>query len=69
MLRVDRAGLVEAFLLAGAGRSSYFAYLLVCQLESEGTPPDEAFKPTVSALIQVFCPLVPGFGICLCSPP
>lgn len=53
MLRVDKAGLVERFLLAGAARSVYFAHLLVCQLKSEGTPPDEAFKPTVRSIMAV----------------
>ena len=30
-----------------AARSVYFAHMLVCQLLSEGTPPEEAFNPTV----------------------
>ncbi|KAL4857248.1 Phosphatidylinositol 4-kinase alpha 1 [Chlorella vulgaris] len=40
-------GLVERFLLDAAARSVYFAHMLVCQLLSEGTPPDEAFNPAV----------------------
>ena len=38
---------MEGFLLEAAGRSTYFAHMLICQLLSEGTPPDEAFNPTV----------------------
>ena len=47
MLRHDEGGAVEQFLMDAAARSVYFAHLLVCQLQSEGTPPPEAFNPTV----------------------
>jgi len=47
LLRHDPEGSVESFLLNAAQRSSYFAYLLVCQLASEGTPPPDAFNPTI----------------------
>lgn len=48
LLRFDqRQGLVERYLLDAASRSVYFAHLLACQLASEGTPPDDAFNPTV----------------------
>lgn len=46
-LRQDFDKAVEEFLLEAASRSVYFAYLLVCQLTTEGTPPEEAFNPTV----------------------
>lgn len=54
LLRYDQGGLVERFLLDAASRSVYFAHMLVCQLLSEGTPPEEAFNPTVSR------------GVCMC---
>lgn len=47
LLRHDPHGKVEEFLLHTAEKSTYFAYLLVCQLASEGRPPDEAFSPVV----------------------
>ncbi|KAL4452207.1 hypothetical protein ABPG75_007869 [Micractinium tetrahymenae] len=47
LLRDDPGGTVERFLLDAASHSVYFAHMLVCQLLSEGTPPDEAFNPTV----------------------
>lgn len=47
LLRFDQGGLVERFLLDAASQSVYFAHMLVCQLLSEGTPPEEAFNPTV----------------------
>ena len=47
LLRHDPDKGVESFLLAAASKSSYFAFLLKCQLLSEGTPPDEAFSPEV----------------------
>lgn len=47
LLRNDPEGLLEAFLMQTANESVYFAYLLVCQLNSEGTPPEEAFNPAV----------------------
>lgn len=47
LLRDDPGGTVERFLLDAAAHSVYFAHMLVCQLLSEGTPPDEAFNPTV----------------------
>ncbi|EFN54838.1 hypothetical protein CHLNCDRAFT_134867 [Chlorella variabilis] len=52
LLRFDQGGggeggLVEQFLMDAAARSVYFAHMLVCQLLSEGTPPEEAFNPTV----------------------
>jgi phosphatidylinositol 4-kinase len=40
-------GPVQRFLLDAAARSVYFAHMLVCQLLSEGTPPEEAFNPAV----------------------
>lgn len=46
-LRCDPDGIIEGLLVNLASRSSYFSYLLVCQLASEGTPPDEAFAPVV----------------------
>lgn len=47
LLRDDPGSTVERFLLDAASHSVYFAHMLVCQLLSEGTPPDEAFNPTV----------------------
>jgi len=47
LLRHDPDKGVESFLLSAASKSSYFAFLLKCQLLSEGTPPDEAFSPEV----------------------
>jgi len=47
LLRHDPDKGVETFLLNAASRSPYFAFLLKCQLLSEGTPPDEAFAPEV----------------------
>jgi phosphatidylinositol 4-kinase len=47
LLRHDVDGKIEAFLVGMASHSAYFAYLLVCQLSSEGTPPPEAFSPEV----------------------
>ena len=47
LLRHDPDAALENFLLETAQNSVYFAYLLVCQLNSEGTPPDEAFSPAV----------------------
>lgn len=47
-MRYDQGGLVERFLLDAAQRSVYFAHMLICQLLSEGTPPEEAFNPAVS---------------------
>jgi phosphatidylinositol 4-kinase len=47
LLRHDPDKGVETFLLDAASRSPYFAFLLKCQLLSEGTPPDEAFAPEV----------------------
>lgn len=47
LLRHDPDKGVESFLLHAASKSSYFAFLLKCQLLSEGTPPDEAFSPEV----------------------
>jgi phosphatidylinositol 4-kinase len=47
LLRHDPGAEVESFLLRGALRSAYFAYLLDCQLAAEGTPPAEAFAPAV----------------------
>jgi phosphatidylinositol 4-kinase len=47
LLRNDPEGALETFLLQTASESVYFAYLLVCQLNSEGTPPEEAFNPAV----------------------
>ena len=46
-LRYDPDRSFEKLLISIASRSSYFAYLLVCQLSSEGTPPEEAFSPPV----------------------
>ena len=45
---------MERFLLDAASRSVYFAHMLVCQLLSEGTPPDEAFNPIVSGCVDVY---------------
>ena len=47
LVRYDQGGLVERFLLDAAQRSVYFAHMLICQLLSEGTPPEEAFNPAV----------------------
>ena len=47
LLRHDPDKGVEGFLLEAAARSPYFAFLLKCQLISEGTPPAEAFSPEV----------------------
>lgn len=47
LLRHDPDKGVETFLLDAASRSPYFAFLLKCQLLSEGTPPAEAFAPEV----------------------
>lgn len=47
LLRHDPDKGIESFLLNAASKSSYFAFLLKCQLLSEGTPPDEAFTPEV----------------------
>lgn len=47
LLRHDPDRGIEGFLLKAASRSPYFAFLLKCQLISEGTPPDEAFTPEV----------------------
>jgi len=47
LLRHDPDKGVESFLLKAASKSSYFAFLLKCQLLSEGTPPEEAFSPEV----------------------
>lgn len=47
LLRHDPDKGIENFLMKAASRSSYFAFLLKCQLLSEGTPPDEAFTPEV----------------------
>ena len=47
LLRHDPEKGVETFLLKAAARSPYFAFLLKCQLLSEGTPPNEAFAPEV----------------------
>lgn len=46
-LRHDPDGLIERFLLEEGRHSVYFAYLLESQLASEGTPPPEAFNPSV----------------------
>jgi phosphatidylinositol 4-kinase len=46
-LRHDPDGLIERFLLEEGRHSVYFAYLLESQLASEGTPPSEAFNPSV----------------------
>eukprot|EP00887_Chlorella_sp_A99_P002072 scaffold21.g2072.t1 len=40
-------GQVERYLLDAAQASVVFAHLLACQLASEGTPPEDAFNPTV----------------------
>lgn len=51
MLRLDADDqLVLKFLIEAARRSVYFAYLLICQLSSEGTPPAEALDPPVSII-------------------
>jgi phosphatidylinositol 4-kinase A len=47
LLRHDPDAAVEDLLLSTASSSAYFAYLLVCQLASEGTPPAEAFQPVI----------------------
>lgn len=47
LLRHDPEKGIESFLLKAASRSSYFAFLLKCQLIAEGTPPAEAFNPEV----------------------
>lgn len=47
LLRSDKTGQIEAFLLAAAARSRLFAHHLVCFLRSEATPPEEAFNPAV----------------------
>ena len=53
LVRYDQGGLVERFLLDAAQRSVYFAHMLICQLLSEGTPPEEAFNPAVRSLGRV----------------
>lgn len=45
--------MVERFLLDAAARSVFFAHMLICQLLSEGTPPEEAFNPTVCVYVGV----------------
>ena len=47
LLRNDPDGTLESFLVNKACQSVYFAYILICQLDSEGTPPAEAFTPAV----------------------
>jgi hypothetical protein len=46
-LRFDEDKSIENILLEAASNSAHFAYLLVCHLRAEGTPPEDAFNPVV----------------------
>eukprot|EP00884_Botryococcus_braunii_P016006 jgi/Botrbrau1/3089/Bobra.0070s0075.1 len=47
LLRGDESGQIRDYLLSAASRSVLYAHILICCLKAEGTPPEEAFNPTV----------------------